>query len=287
MKKFFALIVSVITIMSVFAGCSSSMEYNVSLDAKAGDFSVVSFNVASPWGSLTDNTLSSSRVKRFASYMNAVKPDLIGTQEMNSKWLEKLGDLMGDYDSYGVARGGDENEKKSEMNAVFWLKDRYECVDKGTFWLSETPDEESKYEGAGCNRICTYVMLRDKTKEDEYVLFLNTHLDNASDEARKFGAQVIDKKLQEISHLNSKYNYKTVLTGDFNDYLDGAGCQVFAKEFNVAKVDGNTYHEWGSITEGEPIDFVFTSGKVNSAVKLDDISNGYISDHYGVYAVIE
>lgn len=287
MKRFLALIISALVIISAFAGCSAKNEYTVSLDVKSGDFSVVSFNVAAPWGSLTDNTLSSSRVKRFASYMNAVKPDLIGTQEINSTWLEKLGELMDDYDSYGVARGGDENEKKSEMNAVFWLKDRYECVNKGTFWLSETPDEESKYDGAGCNRICTYVMLKDKTKEDEYVLFLNTHLDNASEEARKFGAQVIEKKLQEINRLSSSYNYKTVLTGDFNDYLDGAGCQVFAEKFNTAKVDGNTYHEWGNITEGEPIDFVFTSGKVNSAVRLDDTTNGYISDHYGVYAVID
>lgn len=287
MKKLFALILSAVMIISVFSGCSANNEYTVSLDTKPGDFTVVSFNVAAPWGSLTDNTLSSSRVKRFASYMNAVKPDLIGTQEMNSAWLEKLGDLMGDYDSYGVARGGDENEKKSEMNAVFWLKDRYECVTKGTFWLSETPDEESKYEGAGCNRICTYVMLKDKTKEDEYVLFLNTHLDNASEEARKFGAQVIVKKLQEINRLSSLYDYKTVLTGDFNDYLDSAGCQVFAQEFNTAKVEGNTYHEWGNITEGEPIDFVFSSAKVNSVVRLDDTTNGYISDHYGVYAVIE
>lgn len=287
MKKLLALLVSVVLIVTSFAGCTGSENYTVSLNAETGDFSVVSFNVAAPWGSLLDNTSSSARVKRFAGYMNAVKPDLIGTQEMNSQWLGKLGDLMSDYDSYGVVRGGDENEKKSEMNAVFWLKDRFECIKKDTFWLSETPDKESRYDGAGCNRVCTYVLLKDKTKEDEYVLFLNTHLDNASEEARNFGAQVITKKLQELNVLFSTYKFKTVLTGDFNDYIESEACQTFATEFNVAQVEGNTYNEWGNITEGEPIDFVFTSGKVNSAVKLDDISNGYISDHYGVYAVIE
>lgn len=286
MKKFTALLISALLIISVFAGCSKTAEYTVNTNVEQGETAVVSFNVAAPWGSLTNNTLSSSRVKRFASYMNALKPDIIGTQEMNSTWLEKLGELMSDYDSYGVARGGDENEKKSEINPVFWLKDKYECVDKGTFWLSETPDTESKYDGAGCNRICTYVMLYDKN-EDKYILHLNTHLDNASDEARLFGAQVIAEKIDEYrsnTHIN---DYEIVITGDFNNYIDGGACQLFADTYNTAQVEGNTYHEWGNISDGEAIDFVFTTSQVKSTQKLDDVSKGYVSDHYGVYAVIE
>lgn len=285
MKKLGALLAFVLLITSVFAGCSKTAQYTVNTDVNKGETAVVSFNVAAPWGSLTNNTLSSSRVKRFALYMNALKPDIIGTQEMNSAWLEKLGELMSDYDSYGVARGGDENEKKSELNAVFWLKGKYECVDKGTFWLSETPDTESKYQGAGCNRICTYVMLHN-INEDKYILHLNTHLDNASDEARLFGAQVIADKISEYRETSSVSDYEIVITGDFNDYIESSACQFFADTYNVAKAQGNTYHEWGNISDGEPIDFVFSTLQVKSTQKLDDISNGYVSDHYGVYAVI-
>lgn len=285
MKKLGALLAFVLLITSVFAGCSKTAQYTVNTDVNKGETAVVSFNVAAPWGSLTNNTLSSSRVKRFALYMNALKPDIIGTQEMNSAWLEKLGELMSDYDSYGVARGGDENEKKSELNAVFWLKDKYECVDKGTFWLSETPDTESKYQGAGCNRICTYVMLHN-INEDKYILHLNTHLDNASDEARLFGAQVIADKISEYRETSSVSDYEIVITGDFNDYIESSACQFFADTYNVSKAQGNTYHEWGNISDGEPIDFVFSTLQVKSTQKLDDISNGYVSDHYGVYAVI-
>lgn len=285
MKKLLAVITSIIMVASLFSSCSKVQEVSFASSLEQGDISAVSFNVAAPWGSLTDNTLSASRVKRFAAYMNAVKPDIIGTQEMNSSWLEKLGELMSDYDSYGVIRGGDDSEKSSEMNAVFWLKDKYECVEQNTFWLSEAPDEESKYEGAGCNRICSYVMLKDK-ESGEYILHLNTHLDNASDEARAFGAQVIMDKLEEIKASSDVESFTVVLTGDFNGGIDSEACNLIGESLNTYAVDGATYTDWGNITDGEPIDFIFTDGDIKGAEVLDDISNGYISDHYGIYQTI-
>lgn len=285
MKRILSFALSIILALSLLCGCSRTEEFTFCPDIAEGDISVVSFNVAAPWGSVANNTLSSSRVKRFAAYMNAVKPDIIGTQEMNSSWLEELGELMPDYDCYGVARGGDENEKKSEINAIFWLKDKYEWVEKNTFWLSETPDEESRYQGAGCNRICSYVMLRDK-ETDEYILHLNTHLDNASDEAREFGAQVIMDKLKEIRMLNAVAYFTVVLTGDFNCELDSSACQIISEELNTHRASEPTYHDWGNINEGEPIDFIFTDGEIEAYTVLDDTTNGYVSDHYGVYQTI-
>ncbi len=285
MKKTLFYILSFILVITMLSGCSKTNDFTFCPAEENGDISVVSFNVAAPWGNLLDGTASFARVKRFAAYMNAVKSDFIATQEMNGDWLDKLGDLMPEYDSYGIERGGDENDKKSEMNAVFWLKDKYECVEKNTFWLSETPDEESRYEGAGCNRICSYVMLHD-LESDKYILFLNTHLDNASDEARKFGAKVILDKLEEIENYTAVRDYATVIAGDFNDYFESSATKLLSLNYNAAIVDGVTYHDWGNITEGQPIDFIFTSGSVNWQTRLDDTSNGYISDHYGVYASI-
>lgn len=283
MKKALSALLVLVLGISLFTACTKTVEYSV---ADPDGTTVVSFNVAAPWGSLTNNTLSSSRVKRFASYMNGLKPDIIGTQEMNCIWLDKLKDLMADYDSYAIERGGDENEKKSEMNAVFWRKDKYECIEKGTFWLSETPDTPSRYEGAGCNRICTYVMLRN-VQTNEHIFHLNTHLDNAGDEARLFGSQVIQSKIDELSKGFGGYDFEIVITGDFNEYLSGPACNNFASKYNTATVDGNTYHDWGKIDEGEPIDFVFTTAQVAKTVKLDDTTNGLVSDHYGICAVIK
>ena len=108
-------------IMCLFSGCSKR---NSSSDTPSdGNIRIVSYNCAAPWGNVIKGTGSSTRVKKFAAYINSVKPDSIGTQEMNQDWLDNLASLLSDYDSYGVIRGGDENERKSEMNAVFWLKE--------------------------------------------------------------------------------------------------------------------------------------------------------------------
>ena len=194
--------------------------------------------------------------------------------------------------AHGVARGGDDSEKKSEMNSIFWLKDKYECIEQNTFWLSETPETESKYEGAGCNRICSYVMLRNKETGQVY-LHMNTHLDNASDEARVFGAQVISDKIKEIKLTSSQSDFTIVLTGDFNDIESGNPCRTISEMLiscSAAAPENkkSTYTDWGDLeNDGEPIDFIFTDGEPAGYLILDDTSNGYVSDHYGVYATIK
>lgn len=286
MKKFLSVLLSAVLIISVFSGCSKLVQFTFcpAEEEQSADVRIVSFNVAAPWGNAIKKTGSKARVQRFAIYMNAVHPDSIGTQEMNSAWMGKLSELMPEYDSYGVQRGGDDSEKKSEMNTIFWLKDKYDCVDKNTFWLSEMPDTESRYEGAGCHRVCSYVVLENKSTGDRYI-HLNTHLDNASDEARVFGAGIILEKIDELKQIYT--DVPIVLSGDFNDYLDGPASKQLAEVFNAQNAETNTYHDWGNITEGKPIDFIFTSGEIICYEVLNNTDNGFVSDHYGVYQAIK
>ena len=49
-----------------------------------------------------------------------------------------------------------------------------------------------------------------------------------------------------------------------------------------------TYQGWGYKSEGDkPIDFIFTTEKGSNYRVLDDLSEGYVSDHYGIIAEIE
>lgn len=292
MKKIVAVIISLLFIMLTFASCSSYGGYDSVPVSASDEVGVVSFNVAAPWGSITNNTLSSSRVKRFAKYMNSIKPDFIGTQEMNEKWMEELSELMPDYDSYGVKRGGDENENKSEMNSIFWLRDKYSLIAEDTFWLTQTPQSESKFDGAGCNRICTYVILENNETGEAYIHF-NTHLDNASEEAAAFGANVIK---EQIVLTAEKYPDATIiLTGDFNE-TEGMKAYNTASEVlnNSSKIAkdtvkfGGTYQGWSNDAGDLPIDFIFTNSDTVSLYEvLNDTSNGCISDHYGIFASIK
>ena len=288
MKKIIAMASLIAVILALFSGCSKAAEYAAFDPAKSGEIRVVSYNCAAPWGNALKGTGSGTRVKKFAAYMNAVKPDSIGTQEMNQKWLDKLSSMLGDYDSYGVIRGGDDNENKSEMNAVFWLKDMYTAEAQGTFWLSETPETESRYEGAGCHRVCTWVLLKNNETGKQYI-HMNTHLDNASEEAANYGAEVICAKMEE---LTAQYGAPIVLTGDFNETKGMIAYNTVAEKLQDTQVTAEaterktTYQAWGEVDYGEAIDFIFVpNGSAVSQYKvLDDLSNGYVSDHYGIMA---
>ena len=264
------------------------------------DVSVVSFNVASPWGSWADGTDSADRCVRFADYMNTVCPHIIATQEMNSIWMDELKTTLSDYDCYGQKRGGDADVQHSEFNTIYWLRDKYTCISTGTFWLSDTPDEESKFtytdqngevQEAGCNRVCSYVVLQDNDygKYERMVAVFNTHLDNSREEARAKGVQVICEKMQEVIDSYGGYSLNVVLTGDFNTDIDSPCLDGIKSKLTLATDDITTptYQQWG-YSKGieKPIDFIFTNGKKASSRLLDYTGDGYISDHYGIFSVI-
>lgn len=261
------------------------------------DVRVVSFNVASAFGTKLEDTDSMQRCKRFSDEMRMSMPDLIGTQEINSLWVAELEKTLPEYQIYAVARGGDSSEENSEMNAVMWNTLEYTIVDEGTFWLSQTPDVESKYtyidengeeKSAGCNRICSYVVL-DEIKTGRRLLFMNTHLDNSSEQARIFGVGVI---LEKMSELRSGYgNIPVILTGDFNEVEQDEAVKTVSTLLNNTTDPSKkkaTYQSWGyRINSDEPIDYIFTTGNGKNYTVIDNLSNGYISDHFGIMTDIK
>ncbi len=63
-------------------------------------------------------------------------PDSFGIQEAHPGWIDILLENLGVSYAY-VAQGRDPGF--SETCAVFYLKDKYELIDSGTIWLSDTP----------------------------------------------------------------------------------------------------------------------------------------------------
>ena len=203
------------------------------------------------------------------------------------------------YDCYAVKRGGDSDENTSEMNGIFWNKEVFTAVETNTFWLSETPEKESRFtftdengetREAGCNRICSYAILKDNS--GALFAFLNTHLDNSSEEAMNFGAKLIAEKIDEI---NAEYDdIRIILTGDFNQTSEGEAYKIITEKLINSQLINSelkaTYQEWGYRDTGNlPIDFIFISdnNKIKGCGYLDDLSLGYVSDHYGIYSDIE
>ncbi len=268
--------------------------------------SAISFNTASPWGSKESNTDSKERIKKFIKYMKEENADLIGTQELNYFWLSEMNKQLENYSSYSEKRGGDESEWTSEMNGVFFKKDRFEKLFEKTFWLSKTPNKESRFictdeNGnelcAACHRICSYVILKDKS--GVLLAFLNTHLDHKCEPAMEHGARMI---LDEIEKIKKEYgeDISIILSGDFNQKDDSKAYEILTSKLNDTTDKSKqqaTYQNWGKdyalnngwgadCSDNKPIDFIFTNGKGISYRVLDKTDNGYISDHFGIISEI-
>ena len=90
-------------------------------------------------------------------------PDTFGLQEAHYRWMNYLcKELKDTYDYVGVGR--DNGKRMGEFSPVFYKKDKYEVIETGNFWLSETPEKPGKGWDAACVRICSYAVLKDKNR---------------------------------------------------------------------------------------------------------------------------
>lgn len=138
-----------------------------------------------------------------ADYM----PDSVGVQECESVWFLMLKTNLPDYEIIGVGRDYG-LPLIGESTAILYRKDKYNLVDWGTFWLSETPEKASVGWDAKYKRTCTWAILENKETKVQYA-HINTHLDNVGKEARINGLKMITDKA-------ASFDMPVVVTGDFN-----------------------------------------------------------------------
>ena len=118
-------------------------------------------------------------------------PDTFGVQEAHIGWMRVLKACLPAYDCVGVGR--DDGGEKGEFSAVFFKRDKYDLLDSGSFWLSETPDKPGKGWDAACIRICSWAKLREKDSGKTFV-HLNTHLDHIGAVAMQKGAELVAER---------------------------------------------------------------------------------------------
>ncbi len=249
---------------------------------------VMTYNVRYDKGIFTTGTDSwrNIRKERTVRLLQERKPDVLGAQEVLHNQLQDLTAVLTDYDYAGVGR--EDGETEGEYTPVFWLKERFGLLEKGHFWYSETPDKPSKGWDAACERICTWVKLKDKEHGKTFFVF-NSHYDHEGVTARKNSATLMMEKINKIAG-----NYPVFCTGDFNAGSGDAAIQAILRDGLLrdarTKADKplgclNTYHGY----EGKPgfsrIDFIFITSNVRlfSYVTLDYKVDGYFpSDHFPV-----
>lgn len=204
-------------------------------------------------------------------------PTVIGFQEVTKTHYKYLCDNLPAYDSTITYR---DNSPLSEGCPIFYRTDLYTLIDKGTFWLSETPEEMSRSWGAAFNRVCGYVILETKSDNTRFVVF-NTHLDHVSEEARINGIGVVMDKIEQFGGIPA------VLMGDMNakegsaTYLRATEAFRDARHATENTSDRETFQNWGQ--KEEIIDYCFVSEgdfTVRSFTVVTDTYDGaHPSDH--------
>ena len=84
------------------------------------------------------------RAQYYLENIKTVAPDILGAQEVQAGQYEFLTEHLVGYGSVVAYR--DKKGARSESCPIFYNEKRFELLDSGTFWLSDTPDQMSKYE---------------------------------------------------------------------------------------------------------------------------------------------
>ena len=250
---------------------------------KTQDLKIISYNLKISGDGIR---AVEKRAVHILNTINEKAPDSLGVQEADKRWVETLAAGLTDYAH--VEKYRDDGVSEGESSAIFYLKDKYDLVESGHFWLSETPDEPSLGWDAACNRICTYAVLRNKETGFTYAHF-NVHFDHVGAVAQEESVSLITAKIADIAP-----DIPVVLTGDFN-VDEGSACYNALVEcglkdtkYLAEEADNHaTYHGYHVIMPStKPIDFIFTNAYVSS-VKSYKIDSGFIdhilaSDHFPV-----
>ena len=170
-------------------------------------------------------------------------PDIIGFQEVSPAWREQIDKYILNAGWMGV---GEYRNYGEEGTPIYFRTDKYELVDSGTFWLSDTPDAYgSAFPDVNCVRIATWVKLRSKATGNIFV-HVNTHLDhngkNDSDTAKAIRIRQTEVLLRFVHSLG---DLPVLLTGDLNQGMSSNGknykfYKLITGETEIELEDGTT-----------------------------------------------
>lgn len=227
----------------------------------------------------------SNRKQKVFDLLEKYDADLIGVQEALLHQLTDITQNLQEYEYLGVGR--DDGKQKGEYSAILFKKDRFEILDKNTFWLSENPEQPgSKSWDAAITRVVTWSKVRDRSTGHTFYLF-NTHFDHIGKEARKNSAQLLTKKIVQIAG-----SLPVLVTGDFNCTRSDPPYQEMTSAKHLVLSDPAPVQPPGTFCSFEvnsmtcnPIDYIFISREWEATrytVVNDNDGRYYPSDHLPV-----
>lgn len=256
----------------------------ISFISIAQEMKVISFNIR--FANQTDgNNMWDLRRQSALDFINYEQPDFFGLQEAVDAQVKDFENAALGYSWIGVGR--DDGKSAGEFTPLFYDANKWELLESGTFWLSETPDTVSQSWDAALPRICTWGTFTNKESRNKVNVF-NTHFDHIGKQARLNSARLILSKMDAIANSD-----KVILLGDLNakpqsppilaitERLTDAYNAAASHFGQVGTFNGFNIQEIPS----RRIDYVFASKEFEIKKYETDsrvIDGRYLSDHFPI-----
>lgn len=251
------------------------------------EVSVMSFNIRYDNPNDGKNSwTNSNRKEKVLTTIKKYKPAVLGVQEALHHQIKYLDENLKNYAWVGVGR--DDGKTKGEFAPVFYDTSRFELVNSGHFWLSETPEKPSLgWDATCCNRITTWIHLKENN--NDFFVF-NTHYDHEGAIARKESSKLLVAKIASITK-----DKPCIITGDFNAIPNSEPLKLLNTTFvDTHKANNSatqsTFNGFKSkVQPNKRIDYIFVTRNISvksNTIVDDKIGGLFPSDHLPVLSVV-
>jgi len=280
-----------IVLLFYLVGYFELLAQDRALSKQSRDIKVMSFNIRLGVAKDGENRWD-LRKELVVKTIREYNPDLLGLQEVFPMQEEYLRENFPGYVYYGRSRLVDPND--GEACSVMFRKDRFDAIEKSTFWLSETPDEPgSKSWDSSLPRIANMISLKDKQVRGKKLVLINTHFDHRGKVAREEAAKIIKNRVSALEK-----GARVVITGDFNSgegsrpyqsLMGGGIIDTFRMVHPNRTEEESTFTAWKGRLIGNRIDWVLCSANfqiLSATINRSHDKGRYPSDHYPVTATL-
>jgi endonuclease/exonuclease/phosphatase family metal-dependent hydrolase len=218
-------------------------------------------------------------------------PAVVGVQEALRFQLDELRQALPAYQEIGVGRR--DGREAGEYAVILYDRDRFEVVEQGTFWFSDTPDVPGSVSwGNRITRICTWGRLRKRVTGGTFYVF-NVHWDHESQPSRVRSGELLRARIKARSHPGDP----VIVIGDFNAGesnpairpLHAAGLVDTFRVLHPDVEKVGTFNGFNGDRAGEKIDSIWVTSDwdvIHAAIDRTKSGGRYPSDHFPVTAVL-
>ena len=265
---------------------------------------VMTFNIR--YGTANDGENSwPNRNRLVLDVISDYGPDVLAIQEALDFQLGELREAMEGYGVIGVGR--DDGVAAGEFAAILYRTSRFDVVESGTFWFSDTPQVPGSASwGNNVTRICTWAIMSERATGLQFYVY-NLHLDHESQPSRDRSSQLLAARISARSR-----QAPFIVTGDFNAGEENSAMQFLLGEIRQIGMEGEspvtspglrdtyrvlhrdsvnvgTFNAFRGERSGEKIDAVLVSTEwqvSEAAIVRTAVDGRYPSDHFPVVATV-